>query len=190
MANYLTQNDVENYGSELVDFAQRAAVHAVGPQLQELQQANADLQQRLAKEARHNLDARVERAVPNFREIDRDPRWHRWLLEIDALTGRPRQLLLNDAINSGDAGRIAAFFRGYQQAARGSSPQTTRSTAGRGASVSAGKPVYTHAQIAELYARHRKGAYAGREAEWARQEADIFAAQREGRVQGTPYLTK
>jgi hypothetical protein len=40
-----------------------------------------------------------------------------------------------------------------------------------------------HAQIGE---RHRKGAYAGREAEWARQEADIFAAQREGRVQGTP----
>jgi hypothetical protein len=24
----------------------------------------------------------------------------------------------------------------------------------------------------------------------ARQEADIFAAQREGRIQGTPYLTK
>ena len=57
-------------------------------------------------------------------------------------------------------------------------------------SVPSGKPVYTHAQIAELYARHRKDAYAGREAEWNRIEADIFAAQREGRVQGAPYLTK
>jgi hypothetical protein len=47
-----------------------------------------------------------------------------------------------------------------------------------------------HAQIGELYSRHRKGAYAGREAEWARQEADIFAAQREGRVAGFDEVSK
>jgi hypothetical protein len=46
-----------------------------------------------------------------------------------------------------------------------------------------------HAQIGELYPPHCKGAYAGREAEWDRIQADIFAAQREGRVQGV-YLTK
>jgi len=34
-----------------------------------------------------------------------------------------------------------------------------------------------------------KGAYAGREVEWARQEADIIAASREGRVSGI-WLTK
>jgi hypothetical protein len=43
--------------------------------------------------------------------------------------------------------------------------------------------------IGRLYELHRKGAYAGREAEWARIENDIFVAQREGRVQGV-YLTK
>jgi hypothetical protein len=52
------------------------------------------------------------------------------------------------------------------------------------------KPIYTRAQIAQLYELHRKGAYAGHETEWARQEADIFAAQKEGRVRGQPYLTK
>ena len=40
--------------------------------------------------------------------------------------------------------------------------------------------IYTRAQIAELYAAHRKGAYVGREAEWARQEADIIKAGSEG----------
>ena len=30
----------------------------------------------------------------------------------------------------------------------------------------------------------------GREAEWARQEADIIAASREGRIQGPAYITK
>jgi len=36
MASYLTQEDVQNFGHELVDFSQRAAVHAVAPHLQEL----------------------------------------------------------------------------------------------------------------------------------------------------------
>jgi hypothetical protein len=30
--DYLTQADVQNYGPELVDFTQRAAVHAVAPE--------------------------------------------------------------------------------------------------------------------------------------------------------------
>jgi hypothetical protein len=68
----------------------------------------------------------------------------------------------------------------------GPAPHATRGVR----TASSKKPVYTREQIGELYELHRKGAYAGREAEWARQEADIFAAQREGRVQGHPYLTK
>ena len=44
------------------------------------------------------------------------------------------------------------------------------------------KPIYSRAQIARLYSDHRKGAYVGRETEWARQDADIIAAGREGRI--------
>jgi hypothetical protein len=47
-----------------------------------------------------------------------------------------------------------------------------------------GRRTYTCDQIAQLYAAHRQGAYAGREIEWVRQEIDIFRAQREGRVLG------
>jgi hypothetical protein len=39
-----------------------------------------------------------------------------------------------------------------------------------------------------LYEQHRKGLLTGEV--WARQEADIFSAQREGRVLDHPYLTK
>jgi hypothetical protein len=31
---------------------------------------------------------------------------------------------------------------------------------------------------------HRRGAYLGREAEWVRQDADVIAAGREGRILG------
>jgi len=47
-----------------------------------------------------------------------------------------------------------------------------------------GKPVYTHAEIKRFYNDVRRGAYAGRDADKARIEADMFAAQREGRVRG------
>jgi hypothetical protein len=54
----------------------------------------------------------------------------------------------------------------------------------------AGGRTYTRPQIAQLYDKHHRGGYAGREAEWARQEADIIATAREGRGLGGPYLTK
>jgi hypothetical protein len=205
---YLTEQDVQNYGGELVDFAQRAAVHAVAPKIQELEQHNSELRQQLAKEARRALDQAVELAVPDYRDIDRNPRWHRWLLGIDLYTGRVKQQLLNEAIAAASAPRVISFFRGFKQeeAATGqsepeptsrqaaaprepaanlssfASPGRARPATGGDASLPPEKPIYTHAQIKQLYEHKRKGAYAGREAEWARQEADIFAAGREGRV--------
>src|SRR5260370_27818386 len=110
MVSCLPQGDVNAYGHELVDFAQRAAGHVVAPHLQQLDQQTAELRERLAQEA--NLDRAVERELPNYQEIDRDPRWHRFLLEIDTYTGRPRQALLNDAVASGSAERVSAFFSG------------------------------------------------------------------------------
>jgi hypothetical protein len=176
---WLTQQDVNDYGGELVDFAQRAAIHAVAPHLTALEQQNAELQRQLAFEARRNLDQRVERQVPNFREVDRDPRWLSWLAGVDPLTGRARQVLLNDAIASTDASRVAAFFRKFQQEA-GSTQQA--SAPGRARSTSSGKPIYTRDQITKLYDQHRRGAYVGREAEWARLEVDIIRAGAEGRI--------
>src|SRR5262245_40367566 len=109
----LTQQDVENYGSELVDFAQRAAVHAVAPQLQHLGQQSQELMQRLARESRARLDREIEAAIPDYRVIDEDPRWHQWLRQVDPLNGRVRQDLLNEAIAAGSATRVIAFFRGF-----------------------------------------------------------------------------
>jgi hypothetical protein len=139
----------------------------------------------LAIEARHRLDQQVATAVPNYQEVDRDPRWHRWLMGVDALSGQPRQQLLNDAIASGSVSRIAAFFRGFQQGERAGGTQAL----GRArAAVSSDKPIYSRAQIGALYEAHRKGALVG--AAWEARERDIFDAQREGRVVDVPYLTK
>jgi hypothetical protein len=206
--SYLTEQDEQNYGKELLDVTQRAALHAIAPHLQSLEAQNAELQARLAKEARRALDQAVEIAVPNYREIDRDPRWHRWLLGIDVLSGRVRQQLLNEAISAAQAPRVISFFRGFlnEEVATGhnepapnsrqpaaprepaidlaslAAPGRARPATGGDASLPPDKPIYTRAQLRELYSMHRKGAYVGREAEWARLDADIIAAGREGRI--------
>jgi hypothetical protein len=205
---YLTEKDVQDYGSDLVNFTQRAAAEAMAPQILAIEQQNRELQARLAQEARARLDMRVEAAIPQFRDIDRDPRWHRWLLGIDMLSGRVRQTLLDEAISAADAPRAISFFRGFlneefatghiEPAFNSQQPAAPREAAVPLASLAApgrarpttggdfgGLPesrLYTRAQIAQLYTAHRKGAYVGREAEWNRQEADIIAAGREGRV--------
>jgi hypothetical protein len=163
----------------------------------------------LAREARRVLDQQVEAAVPNYREIDSDPRWHRWLLGIDLYSGRVRQQLLNEAIAAASAPRVISFFKGFlnEEVATGhvepasvpaasapreaavnlaslAAPGRARPAGGDYSSLPPEKPTYTRAQLRELYAAHRKGAYVGREAEWARIDADIIAAGREGRVMG------
>jgi hypothetical protein len=181
MSDYLTQADVQNYGSELLDVSQRAALHAIAPHLMSLEQQNAELQRRLAKEARHRLDQQVAAAVPNYQEIDRDPRWHQFLREIDTYTGQPRQALLNIAIADGSASRVVALFNGFLREAGGT--QASSAAPGRTRS-SGGQPVFTRAQVKELYARHHRGEFAGKEAEWARTEHAIIQAGAEGRILG------
>jgi hypothetical protein len=183
MASFLTRADVDNYGAELLDVSQRAEMQAVAPHLQNLEAQNAQLQQRLAREARHRLDMEVGSLVPNYREVDRNPQWHAWLSQIDPLTGRVRQHVLNDAINAGSAARVKAFFDGFQREV-GHAPQTARAAS----TATSHRPTYTRPAIAELYARHRRGEFT--EKVWQQIEADIFRAQHEGRVQGSPYLTK
>ncbi|HVI66668.1 MAG TPA: hypothetical protein VM910_29440 [Bradyrhizobium sp.] len=117
---YLTPEDEQYYGRDLIDFTTRAATQAVAPYLQNLEQQNATLQRRLAREQRHRLDQQVTAAVPNWPEIDQNPRWHAWLSTVDPLSGCPRQRLLDDAIASGSAERCAAFFQSFMREQRDS----------------------------------------------------------------------
>jgi hypothetical protein len=183
---YLTQKDVDEYGNDLLDVSQRAALNAVSPHLEYLQQQNAALQQQVARDRRRALDEKVAALVPDYRTIDANPAWHQWLLGIDLLSGRMRQQLLNEAISSGNAQQVKAVFDRFRSQGHSTGTTGSRTTSRR----SSGKNFYTHDDIKRLYEAHRKGAYTNLEDAWARQEANIFAAMREGRVEQKPYLTK
>jgi hypothetical protein len=181
MADYLTQADVQNYGHDLIDLAQRAAAQVTAPPLEALGQQNAELHRQLAIERRRRLDADVEEAIPNYREIDRDPRWHDWLRGHDSLNGRIRQELLNEAIATGITGRVLAFFRGFMSL-HNDPGQPSRGTRRVPTQIPYDQRVYTRQEVAKLYDQNRRGAYRGREAEWGALERDIIAAGREGRI--------
>ena len=184
----ITPQDYANYGSDLVNFTQRAAAATVAPQLAQLGQQSQELMRRLALETRARLDREVEAAVPNYREIDNDPRWHQWLRGIDPHTGWQRQELLNEAIAAGSGTRVIAFFRGFIREVGQTSAQPVFDW-GPGQVLERTRPrpqgaVYTREQIKHFYELHRKGKFIGREDEWNRLEHEIVRAGREGRILG------
>jgi hypothetical protein len=184
---YLTRDDEAAWGTDLISLSQRAAMQAVQPHLQYLQGENDHLQQQLAREQRHRLDQQVEAAVPNYREIDNQPEFHRWLLGVDQLNGRIRQELLNEAISRGDASSCVAFFRGFERE-HGASHGDHHESGQARQSRAPGTRTWTPSQIKDLYARHRRGQIG--DESFRKAEQDLFAAQREGRVLAPVFLTK
>ena len=179
MSAWLTQKDVDDYGHDVLDLAQRAALHAMTPELQRIDHQNAELRQQLAAEQRRGLYQSLDSSLPNWKEIDNDPKWRQWLLLSDPLNGRPRQSLLNEAIAAGDATRVLSFFRGFLAEA-GQQPQQPQ----QALSAPTGKRTYTRADITRYSDAYRRGRIP--EAEYQKISADIHAAAREGRISNVP----
>ena len=202
----LTDQDRADYGPELIDVVQRAAVEAVAPKLTRLEQENQQLRQRVQQQSQQGIYAALDAEVPNWRSVNGSDRFKAWCRLPDLYSGVLRGKLLNDAFRAGQTARVAQFFRGFlaEEVATGQEPAPLPPAVERTAAVPletltapgrakpatgadntntpADKPIITRAQIAAFYDQVRKGAYAGRDADKARDEAIIFAAQREGRT--------
>jgi hypothetical protein len=149
--------------------------------------------------------------VPNWKQINTNPRFIAWLGLPDVYSGQVRKAMLNAAFQAASAPRVIAFFKGFiadevatghisaapptepQPAAAPRQPAVPLSTLtapGRAkpatgdTQVPVDKPIYTRTQIAKFYSDVRRGAYLGREQDKATEEAKIFAAQNDGRVRG------
>jgi hypothetical protein len=137
----------------------------------------------IAVAPRRKLELALDRAIPNWREIQNDPWWVGWLTTTYLYSELSRQRHFDAAAARGDAEGVAQFFRDFLAwRPRRAPPQA--------GPAPTGKHIYTRPEILQLHAQHRKGAFAGREVEWARIENDIIAAGREGRVVGGIPLDK
>lgn len=206
----VTDEDIQAYGPDLINMVQRAAVQAVSPELEAVKQENDHLRQTVTQTQKATVHQILDVQIPNWRDINRDPRFLRWLSLPDIYSGQLRRTMLNGAFQAAQAPRVVAFFKGFlqEEAATGhvdvpvvgqqqvTPPAPRQATidiatlaapgrpapAGGQPPVAPDRPIYTRTQIADFYRQVREHRYAGREQEKARIEADIFAAQREGRV--------
>lgn len=205
------KEDVDNFGQDLIDVAKRAALEATAPQLTKLEQENEALKKRLHTKAVQDVYSALDRDVPDWRQINSNPRFKLWLRLPDIYSRTIRGKLLSEAFGAADAARVVEFFKGFirdevavgqiepepvpgaqppaQPAPRQPAMSLEAIASPRGArpatevAPSQGdKPVYTHAQIKKFYDDVRRGAWIGREADKMRIEQDMIAAQNEGRI--------
>jgi hypothetical protein len=205
---YVTPEDINNFGEPLIDLTKRAALEAVAPTLTALQEENRRLNQQVNQQRQQNIYEKLDDAMPTWRDVNSNPRWLSWLRLRDFNSAPLRQEQLNRAMQAADAPRVLDFFKRFQdeEVATGQmpapqSPQppnseprpaavplTTLAAPGRpnpapgNTQVPDSKPVYTHKDVSDFYDYVRKGVYVGQEQLKQQIEADIFAAQREGRI--------
>jgi len=206
----ITEQDIEDYGDSIdvmrkvfreemaskdteineLRGLMRQMQSSVVPQVHQLSQNYA-----VSNEQRFWADLQV--AVPDWQDINGSREFQTWLLEIDPLTGIPRQTYLDDAQRNLDVRRVTNFFAAWKGMTGGPDARTNREaqstselerqvTPGKGRSGGS-KPLgesktYTTDDIRAFFADVQKGKYRGKETERARIERDIFAAQREGRI--------
>jgi hypothetical protein len=145
----------------------------------------------------------LSEAVPNWQQQNTDQGFLQWLDQRDPYTGRVRGDLLTEAYQAHEASRVVAFFLGYQNEHAAVTPPPAPASApapaaGKtlegfiapgtakpgpaGAQEGSGKRVWTRGEIGQFYSAVRTGQIKAGSTEAKRLEADIFAAQREGRV--------
>lgn len=157
------------------------------------------------------MNATISGLVPNWEAVNRDPSFVQWTSLPDIFSGVRRGELMQQAWDSGDARRVASFLQAFlaeeaavdpqASAQRGragfpaalappvpSPPQLSLealAAPGRAHSVAqqpTDKPVYSAADITRFYTDVAAGRWRMREPERAAIDADIIAAQREGRI--------
>jgi len=202
----ITDEERRAYGDEALSVMERKAREVVGPVVQNMERQNQALRSELQQVKSHDIYSLLDQSLENWRDINQDQQWKDWLTLPDLYSGVIRQQLLNQAFAAGDAGRVLAFFRGFQAeypehmgqpAAAPPSQTPVRKAAVRLESLAApgraspsppptataDAPFITNKDVSRFYWDVTHGRYAGREQDKAAREAQIHAAVRDGRVQ-------
>lgn len=198
LQRFVTPQQLKEFGEEhcrlLVATVQAAAGEVTRGAVQaEVAELRAELQQQRAA-MRRSQDAAfwasLNAALPRWREINANAEFLRWLEERDALAGRTRQEILNEARNAQDVDRVVAIFNAWMasQARTGSGRDPSRRVIPNGkppASLPAEAPAesaVSRGWIAEQNRLFSQGYYRRRPEQWAAVQETIDRAAREGRI--------
>lgn len=182
--------EVSEYGEPLVDLIRRAAreeVQAKDTEIAQLKKRLESLDSNIVQNREVGFYDKLTGSVPDWMAINDDPDFHAWLGESDELTGYTRQAILSEAEEKRDADRVARFFNAYKKVQQNKAAAANESLDSQVAPVVTrtpesppGKKLWTRAEIADFYARDRRGELTDEQASAI--DAEIQLAIREKRV--------
>lgn len=207
----VSEQEENEFGTEMLDVMGRRAREIVSPELTELRNTVKNLEAKLngttatvSRNAKADMMAMLDARLPEWREVNNLAEFKAWLALPDPYFGVNRHTALLSAFEQNDTPRVLNFFKGFVSELAATTPAdapivpapapgpektTLESLAAPGrartpaqATPPGEKQIITTADINAFYAAKARGAYNGREAEFAALEQELFKAQREGRV--------
>jgi hypothetical protein len=193
----ITQTDITEYGTDLIDMVGRKATEVVGSRLKTVEAQLTELRGYLSGLAQTTTVSSQERfkdvltnKVPDWETLNVDPQFISWLNYPAPFTKESKLDLLRRASREFDAAKAAEFFLAYKEETSQSAPPANSAAK----FVAPGKPkapvnrpegtgekrIWTRPDIARVYDDKMAGRIT--QAEFDKLEADIFRAQRENRI--------
>lgn len=130
---HVSEDDVKEYGSEMVDFARRVAREEAAPLAQAFDMMRREIEQLRGvvpvvnsvaatqrMSSRDTYFAQLTSQFPDWRAINESPSFHEWCLTPDPMTGITRQTYLEDAQRGFDVPRTVNIFTQFVREAGGS----------------------------------------------------------------------
>lgn len=203
LAQHFSAEQIEHYGEDHLRAVLRAAQHTLQPQLQSamesslapLRQELEDTRERVAQTQRSQQQgaydgfiAELARQVPEWEQVNADPRFLGYLAQSDEATGEERQALLHRLEQRRDAGRVARLFRDYLRShgaragVRDPSKRLLPDGSPDGGNPPDPRPAVSQAQIRQFQADVARGRYRGRAQEQAAMQRQIDEAYVAGRI--------
>lgn len=204
MGEVYTPEETDRFGADLIDLIKRvvrAEVSAAKVEVTQLldgvrgEVGNVVKTQTLTRE--QEFCRYLDSNVSNWRQLNGDERFIQWLATPAPFSRRTKQELLNEAVENLDGASAAAFFITYIEETappRPTPPDASakdelaeqvqprrRAGGGQPPSPPQGQPM-TRSEISQFYNECARGLWNNRPQEKAKREAEIFSAQREGRI--------
>lgn len=156
----ITQQEVTEYGNELLDVVARRAQEVTEPvlaqvinELNQIKRQVGGVQNTVAYDARVKMYEDLAHEVPNWDAINNSPQFAQWLDQPDPISGAMRRNILNMAHNSNMTERVISIFRGFLRDVGGNSQGYTAPP--NGAGNGAGNGAAPHVDLAQFAAPGR-----------------------------------
>jgi hypothetical protein len=195
----VTDEDVQAFGEDLIEVQRKVAREVAGEfrrDLDSLKAENEELRKQLSATGSQvneaSFEQRLHRLVPNFQEVNADPKWIDWLDEVDPLLRAPRKVVAQEAFNRADAEGVKYYVDLFLKNTGSVAPnskaaelerqiQPNRSASATAQPSPKGRN-FTNADIEKMFQKAADLSGKGRIEEALKLEAEIDAAYREGRV--------